>query len=406
MLRSLALTAIVALAGCASASSQRALPASPSTTDAAATHESAASAGASFVYTGTLQQSGSSGHATLAVTQHITESQTMLNGRTVVVYHGVETTTGKGTSLTATFDADVAAVPSKTRTGTDVDLLELESSDSAGIKQTTVYGAGNGTYDQLPEVPQARWSNTATRTVSIANAVAGSTLDDRYQADGSYEEHAVPVEGRTASSQSYPDGYATYQFPYQGGTNNSTIAFSPPAGGKLQILFTNFLLHITQLYTMNDWYPASPVPLASDAYRNAGTVAIPSACKVPKRYGKTATQIVEQIERLDIVFGQYETTQRTTYVTAPYGLVCTTVHDQLQTYYDYNAGALSDKPLTTVVIDETIGLQHAQLPKGSAAEAASVALPLDSAVASMQAARRLKAERAIFNALQHLRKKQ
>ena len=282
----LTLAAFLALAACSGGGSQTALPASPPAGAPAAMRATSQAAGASFAYRGTLQQSGSNGKATFTVTQNVTTSQTTFGGRPVTDYHGVETATGKGSSLKTTSDAYVATVASTIRTGSDVELVKRESSDSTGITQTTIYGAGNGVYDQLPEVPQARWSNTAARTVSIANSVAGSSIDDVYHADGSYDEHAVPVEGRTASSQSYPDGYATYQFPYQGSPNNSTIAFSPPAGGKLQILFTNYLLHLTQLYTMNEWYPASPPPLASDAYQNAGTVAIPSACNVPKHYGK------------------------------------------------------------------------------------------------------------------------
>ncbi|HTA37935.1 MAG TPA: hypothetical protein VK760_02605, partial [Candidatus Acidoferrales bacterium] len=239
----LTLATLVTFTGCGGASQQGALPASTAGNGAAATRGPATSAGASFVYAGTLQQSGSTGKATLAVTQNVTESTTTFHGRTVTDYHGVQTATGKGATQKTTFDADVAVVASKIRTGTDIQLIRRESSDSSGITQTTAYGAGNGVYDQLPEVPQARWNNTAARTVSIANAVAGSSVHDTYHADGSYDETAVPVEGRTASSQSYPDGYATYQFPYQGGSSNSTASFSPPAGGKLQMVFTNFLLH-------------------------------------------------------------------------------------------------------------------------------------------------------------------
>jgi hypothetical protein len=226
---SLALAAIVTLAGCAgSTTAQSTLPANPA---ANAATQARASAGSSFVYAGTVARSGSSGKATLSVEQTVTAGPATYRGRAVTEFKGVETATGNGSTTKTTFDDYVATVAATTRTGTDVELLASESSDSNGVAQTTAVGYGNGVFEQLPDVPQARWSNTAARTVSIVNSVAESSVDDNYHADGSYVENAVPVEGRTASSQSYPDGYATYQFPYDGGSSNSTVSFSPPAGG-------------------------------------------------------------------------------------------------------------------------------------------------------------------------------
>ena len=107
--------------------------------------------------------------------------------------------------------------------------------------------------------------------------------------------------------------------------------------------------------TIGVWYPAEPPPLASDSFLDAGTAAVPAACGVPAKYGRTATELVEQTTRLDIVFGEYETTQRTAYVASPYGLICQVVSDDLKTYYDYNAFALESKPLTETVVKRNAG---------------------------------------------------
>ena len=124
--------------------------------------------------------------------------------------------------------------------------------------------------------------------------------------------------------------------------------------------------------------PAVPPPLAADSFFDAGSVAVPKTCGVPAKYGRSATEIVEQSTRLDIVFGQYEPMQRTVYVASPYGMVCMVVSDDLKTYYDYNAFALESKPLTETMVNETLGLQQAKLPKQSATAATSPAVPLAS----------------------------
>ena len=141
----------------------------------------------------------------------------------------------------------------------------------------------------------------------------------------------------------------------------------------------------------------------ADSFLDAGSVAVPETCSVPAKYGRSATEIVEQSTRLDIVFGQYETMQRTVYVASPYGMVCMVVSDDLKTYYDYNAFALESKPLTETMVNETLGLQQAKLPKQSATAATSPAVPLDVRILVARAATHLAAERAIYYALTHAR---
>jgi hypothetical protein len=214
----------------------------------------------------------------------------------------------------------------------------------------------------------------------------------------------VPVEGLHATMQSYPDGNGVYQFPFQGGSTNSSINLAPPNRGKIDLLFVNATQHVTGYGTIGVWYPAVPPPLASDSFLDAGTVAVPAACGVPAKYGRTATQIVEETTRLDIVFGEYETAQRTAYVSPSYGLLCLVVSDDLKTYYDYNAFALESKPLSETVLSETLGLQQAKGAKLTALAATSAAIPLDLRVLTTRATAQLAAERAIVHALTHERR--
>jgi hypothetical protein len=152
------------------------------------------------------------------------------------------------------------------------------------------------------------------------------------------------------------------------------------------------------------WYPSDPLVLASNSYQDLGEAPIPSACKVPKSLGSKAVEIVSETTRLDIIYGEYETTKRATFVAQPYGLMCSNVSDTLQTYYDYAVLTLESKPLTTTVSVTTIGLQKATLAKGAANATFGGYVPLDAHLFVSYAARRLQRERAIFNALLRVRK--
>jgi hypothetical protein len=359
--------------------------------------------GASLGYAGTLAQSGTGGSRAYSIVQQIRVAGGTYDGHPVAVYDGTETQTGQGSTVKTTFVADVGQRKSAIRKGVDVSLFRVKSNDSTGVSTVTTYGAGNGTFDQLPEVPQARWSDTATRTASIDDSVAGSTLVDRYRADGSYDETAVPVAGLSASLESYPDGNAVYQWPFAGGDVNSSVTYSPPAEGKLDIILANGAQHITESVQLGVWYPSVPPVLASDAFFDAGTVRLPKACGVPNRYGTSATEIEETSVRLDVVFGQYETAQRAAYVKVPYGLLCLSLHDQLNAYYDYNALAFSASPLSKTTTDETVGLRTASLHGKTDLAGAAAALPLDVRMTAWQSAQRLRTVRAIVGALRHLK---
>lgn len=385
------LGAILILAGC----SGGALPGAPKLPSPSL----ARPANATLAYAGTLQQSDTGGIAkTYAVSERVTAASTA--GQNVVNYHGQSVQSGKGAPSTTTFDASVEQVRSSIRQGNDVTRVKVAVNDSSGVSLTTLYGKGNGVFDELPEVPGAQWTQTAARNVAAADSQAGSTLDDRYHTDGSYDERAVPVEGRTAAAQSYPDGNAIYQWPLGGSYLNSSISYAPPKYGNLRMLFTDALQHITVFIRMHSWYPSSPLLLASDATKNAGSVRIPKACRVALHFGTTATELVETATRVDIVFGQYETTIRRAYV-GPAGLLCLSVHDVLETHYDYTALAFSNKPLTATTTDEVLGLRQGG---GSGTIVSSaVAMPLDANLAAASAALRLRDAAAIFTSLRRVR---
>lgn len=329
------------------------------------------------------------------VTQHVQAMHGTFGARPITVFHGAEVEAG---TTNATFDADIAALPSATRIGTDVTLLKA-SSAAGGITQTTVYGAGNGVFDELPEVPQARWNNSAARSVRLKDTPAGSSLDDTFHRDGSYDEVSVPVEGRNASLQSYADGSGLYEWPFDGASLNSTITFSPQQQGKLNVLFVNAALRVTDLIRLKAWYERPPL-LAMDSFHDVGSAAVPGSCGVPERFGQATNVIDESAVRLDFVFGEYETLHRLRYISANYGLLCFIAVDRLQTYYDYGALALSATPITTSTTTETLGLQTTTLTKDDRREEA--ALPLDVHIATAESNQRLKTARAILQALAHL----
>jgi streptogramin lyase len=386
------LGAILVLAGCSGGT----LPVAPSAPAPALELR----ANATLSYAGTLKQTDFGGVVkTSGVTENVTAASTA--GKNVVNYHGQSVQTAKGGPLTTTFDAVVAQVRSRVRQGNAVTRINVAVSDSSGISATTAYGKGNGVFDYLPEVNGSAWSNTAAGVVSAASSQAGSKLEDRFAADGSYDERAVPVEGLKAFLQSYPDGNAVYQWPFGGAYQNSTIAYTPPKYGMLRMVFTDAVHHVTDLIQLHSWYPSRPLVLTSDTTKNAGSVRLPKSCRVAPRFGTMATELDETATRVDIVFGEYETVARTSYL-GKAGLLCLHVHDVLQTHYDYNAFAFAQKPLTTTTADEVLGLRQAGGASGTAVSSAA-AIPLDANVAIADTALRLQDATAIFTSLQRIK---
>lgn len=356
--------------------------------------------GARFSYSGSVHEtiSGPSpSQQTLRVSQTIRTRAAQRDHLPVTDYSGSEVDRGDGKPVTTSFDIYASEVASKLRRGDDVRIVESDL-DFAQSSAGTRYGGGtgNGVIDQVPEVPQARWQNDARRTFSLVGA--GENVTDAYAADGTYAETAEYGGGVAAYLDTYGDGSAVYQWPYQGGSRNSTISFSPPRHDRIQVVFTNVVgFPQSQLFHVGAWFRVPPV-LASDSFVDQGTARVPAACKTGSTYGGSATQLTESATRLDVAFGEYETLARTLWVKAPYGLVCLQSRDEVKTYYNYATLEFSRTPLIDDILETTLGLETASLPGG----AQSVALPLDVHVAAAGTALRRQRARAMLEALRHL----
>jgi hypothetical protein len=394
----MACAALTVLGACSAGNVPGALPSQPSA-DALRVRPQAA-AGASLTYAGTLVQTGiGGGSKSLNLTEQVLASPGA--GAGSVVFHGAVTSNSSASTAKTSFEANVAQSKSHVRIGSNVDLVKL-SSTSGGVTDIVTYGAGNGVFDELPEVPQSRWTNGAAATQSVVDSVTGSSATDRYAANGSYSQTGVPVEGRTADVQTYPDGNAIYEWPFEGASQNASIAYLPPDAGKLNITFVNTAQKVTTVYVIKSWYPTAEPVLAQDSIQDEGTATIPSTCGVSKTYGTKATKIVENRTRLDVVFGDYDVTQRTAYMSPKYGLLCYSESDDLSTYYDYTVVALESKPLTETKSQLTLGLHQAGGVTAAIAQD-SVALPLDAMLVDAQDGSRLNEAQAIYKALKNVR---
>jgi hypothetical protein len=397
--------ALSVVTGCSSASSPsfsspQALP--PLAGDARVRARTAP--GASYTYTGTIVQGTTTGKVTkrtsLSVKLDVLAASGTYGKRAVTIYTGTETDSGEASPVRIDSIDDVASVPSTIRAGSDLTLLASTLKDTTGLRQKLAYGEQNGVVDQTPEIPGARWNNSAAMTATIANA-AGSTTDT-YAPDGSYAQTAAFDTGGTSLLQSYPDGNAVYAWPYDTVVRNSSVAFSAPMDGSIHIdlLEAEGLPQSAPIATLKAWYPAVPLALASDAAIDDGLVTVPSSCGAAQRFSGRATQLVESKTRVDVVFGQYETQTRTAYV-EPAGLVCLSVRDVLETYYGYSTVEFKSAPLSTVVEDETLGLQQA---RGSAASAgAGIGTLLDDHLRMANARRRLDVALALYHAREKMR---
>ena len=228
----------------------------------------------------------------------------------------------------------------------------------------------------LPYVSGAQWTNAATRT-DTENDPSGETIGTTYAGDGSYQEQLKYPEGTTSTAYVYSDGSGSYQTHVLGANwNPSTLSVNAPSSGQIQIsLEIPAGLPVADAWTLPVWYPQSPPVLASDSYVDEGPTTVPSSCNASSAYASaTVEKIVETVDRLDPVFGQYETDQITQYASTSYGLVCEVISDDLKSYYDFSgqAGAAFaftayGTPQVDTTVSETLALQ-------SAASAASSSL--------------------------------
>lgn len=254
--------------------------------------------------------------------------------------------------------------------GVDVTEIGMSSTDSNGVALQSVSGSGNGIVEKLPYVYSGQWTNTATRT-DTENDPDGEAITASYAANGTYQEQFTYPEGGTASAVTRDDGSGIYTVPLLGATTSlSAISVEPLANGQITVSFNIKGFTGSGAFSLTDWYPMNPPQFASDTYVDEGSTTLPSSCNVGSAYQSAGVEkFVETKNRLDVLFGEYETDQITQYTSSSYGLLCEIVNDDLKAYYDYTgqAGAVLGftyttlpSPLDETTVSETLALQSAQ----------------------------------------------
>jgi hypothetical protein len=399
-----------ALAACSGggASGGSAAPAAAPTASPTATpvpNPRPAASGDAFVYAGTLTQSFTR-YATPAPTPtdsstpaptptpfvttnttSISQSVAVGTGASfagasgLVTFTTKETDAGAHTTVTQTSTNYVDYAADATRAnGVDVTLVGTTESNSNGLSDQTVTGTGNGVYDELPEITNAQWAPTAARTYT-ENDPGGETFTQTYAADGSYNATYSYPGGGAGQVQANSDGSAVYSTQALDQANpsaESAITIDVPSAGQIPIETTivGESFPQTQIFDVPVWYPSTPPVLAGDTFVDQGPTSMPSTCGAASAYATAATDaIVETRVRLDVVFGEIETTTQTSYLASPYGVVCAVLHDDLETYYDYSGQTpyvveFSNTPLQSTIVNETLGLQSATLASASTSSAA------------------------------------
>ena len=367
----------------------------PSTTPATPTPvPNPTAAGDTFAYAGSLTQTftvyGTPGPAPTSGASPAPTATPWVSTSSQTVSQNVAVSTGQsfggqnGLADLTTKETDAAALKTTTVTsqtyfsyaqdssranGLDVTEFGTSSTDSNGVSLQSTIGSGNGIVQELPSVPGAQWTNGATRTDTEKDP-DGQTSTSTYAADGSYQEQVNYTGGGTASVQENADGSAVYQLPVLGLTNtNSTVTVNPPAGGQIDVAVVAQGIGIRPTsigLTIPVWYPQTPPLLTSDSFVDEGSTTVPSSCKAAGIYaGVTVEQIVETKNRVDTVFGEYESEKTTQYISPSYGLLCAVVNDDLKSYYDYSGQsgglfAFSPTPLLETLITESLALQSEQ----------------------------------------------
>jgi hypothetical protein len=280
--------------------------------------------------------------------------------------------------------------------GVDVTEIGSSSTDSNGVSLQTSIGSANGTLERLPFVYDAQWTNAAARTDTEKDP-GGEAITTTYAADGSYNEQMSYPEGITSTAIEYSDGSGIYGMPLLGSTGGqTTVTVGAPSAGQIQLaLNVPVGLPVTQAWTIPVWYPQTPPVLASDVYVDEGSTTLPSSCTAGAAYASAnVDKIVETRNRLDTVFGEYETDTITQYASDSYGLVCEVISEELKGYYDYSgqAGAVfaftvTGTPQIVTTVSETLALQSFKSASTSAAARATQSVSLRPALAQPSLAR-------------------
>jgi hypothetical protein len=265
------------------------------------------------------------------------------------------------------------AADSSRSNGMDLTMVGLKTSDSSGVSTTTTTGAGNGVLDELPQVPQAQWTNSAARTY-VENDSSGITIDNAYNADGSYTGSVQFPQGGSSQVTENNDGSGLYVFPLLGAPTPSQLSFSAvDATSSITIGFQdNADAPLTLYATFPSWFPSVPPVLASDTFVDYGQSALPGSCNVGANMPKQATRIDETRVQLDTVFGEIDTNTTSSYVAGPYGAICTVVKDKLVYYYDFTGQSaflnqFANVPIQETDTSETLAMQSATIAAASTA---------------------------------------
>jgi hypothetical protein len=326
-----------------------------------------------------------------AVTQNVVlHSGASFNGTAGLIEMDTHETDQGDHMVTTTIDSQQylsLAADSSRSDGVNLTQVGVKTTDSSGVATTTTVGAGNGVLDRMPQIPQAQWTNSAARTFAESDS-SGITINDSYNADGSYTGSVNFPQGGSSSIAENSDGSGTYKFPLLGVSTQSSLTFSSvnPSDNTITIAFTDHADSPVTLFNfMPAWYPSIPPVLAGDTFVDFSQTTLPSTCNVGSGLPKQATRIDETRTQLDTIFGEVETYKASSYVAGPYGVICTVIHDTLVYYYDLTGqsaflNGFRPYPIQETDTDETLAMQSATASStarraSSVAAAAPIAAP-------------------------------
>jgi hypothetical protein len=280
----------------------------------------------------------------------------------------------------------------------ETSFLDLGAIDQTFFK--TIYGAGNGLIDVIPEPSQKGEqvpitpANNAALTHTEHDPDGQVTIHTTH-ADGSYVEQATYPDGTSALATVNSNGSGSYSFPLGGAQPNSSVEVGLPAGGMIPVT-VNYTAGSqgphsppNQVsYQIPTWYPQTPPTLSHETYFNFGPMNLPNPYPSPLPYptpgacnlgqdvfGKQLYQIqgkpfsndlIQTITKVDPVFGETETITTSTFVTQGVGATCWKIDDAVTQYYDYSGQTkqipyFSGSPVQTSLTEITMGIAFATI---------------------------------------------
>jgi hypothetical protein len=341
---------------------------------------------------------------TVNINYSVTSPNTFNGVSGLTDFAGIETDTGvfgQLNLLSIKSDTYFLYTPNSNGT-TSVSLVGMQSEREVGtpnqVTFKTVYGAGNGLVDVVPEPSQTGQSvavgppNNAAMTTTETDP-DGQVTTRTVNPDGSYTEHAAYPDGTQATAIVNSDATGAYSLPLLGITPNSSVVVGAESGGMIPVTVTyapgvagpgQVVLNLS----VPNWYPSLPVTLSKETYLNNGPKVLPNPYPTPSPLPTTgacnlgndingiplthiqqkpfSNQLVQTITKVDPVFGETETTTTTTYVTQGVGATCWEMLDVVNEYYDYSGQSafipfFSGTPVQVSTTDETIGIGFATI---------------------------------------------